>query len=1685
MSDLGELVLRITMDHGDTKSQLGQLRAEMKNLDAGFKASAAAAGGFSSGLEKAKGTAQLQAAQLEVLTRTTALLKQEYEKAGEKLKQYNTMHAESGQKLAEAKEKNQSLREEIERVKAAMEQSAAATGDNTEEYISLSVQLDELNAALKESDDALKKAEQSFNNTDKAIARQEKSVQRASTAYNQARVAQADMQTALDKTNASLKHHAAAWEDASKALEAYGKKTSETGAAQEELGEKLTKGITGVAIAAATASTTAAVKWESDFAGVKKTVDGTAEQMAGIEDGLLKMSTVIPTTAGGLSEIAANAGQLAIAADNVLSFTRTVADLSETTNMTRESAAQNFAQFANITQMPQTQFDRLGSVVVELGNNSATTESAIVDMAMNIASAGKQAGMTQAQIMGIAASLSSLGLEAAGGGTAISKAIINMQVAVETGSEDLKEFAKVAGMTTDQFAQAFKADAAGALSAFIAGLSSGNDSAIKMLTDMGITETRMRDALLRASGAGDLFTNSIDRATSAWKENTALAAEAQVRYQTTASRMTMLGNQAQIAAMQFGNDLMPVLESGMDVAQGVLDKFSSLDEATRRQIISWAGYAAAVGPAILMLGKANSAIGSISTGLSKFTGNVASAGGGLKGLLSATGGLLGPAGVAALAVAAAVGAYKWIEYASGAKAAREALEGMIATSKQWQSTQAQTVFDTGNDQLGRFGLSESDFGGADADARSWFDRLKATWTDGKKETNDIVKGYVDEFKGSSDQLREAIEQRKEVLAGLGVEDTASDKHLKQLDAYDKEVAALLKKRQNGTLTDDDQARLNEVIQARVQIQLEYVTGDGGGYDQILQGVDAEKARIEAEGGKVGVDLYADAMAAAAMGNAAYNQSLNDTYEQQHKVIAAMKAAAEQEEDEQKRKEKLGQVEEATAALNEQHQQAKTEAARKYAETLAQLVNPAMESDELGGAEEKMQSLIALLSEWQIANQNGGDTSGVLTAMQALTDGMDEGELASYLAILTQIQDAISQGGLTGEETASLFPTLDPATVLGGYQSLADFLRANAGDFEGLAGMFTEALPDEVRRVMMELNLDSAEQQWADFMDGKDAFSTTVTIDGVSGEGQTFEATDLNIEPITGKLTAITGEGQTITAYNFTINPVTGTITAITGDGKTITATGYQLNGITGTLEKVEGANQSITVTDANVSVNASVRLSPVSIAAVTAFRAANKIEMDASVRQVGLVPNAAQTFKTAFEAGLLALYDASGAPIPVTPQAVEKIKSTDLVMDADENGVLHILVVPEIGSPEAMEIAQEQYEAKPVSDLPGFLTEGSPEEKVKTINKIAESIEDLKAKGEDLEAFNAIIAPGGGILDKLNELNPEDLQRIAGELMNLMASLNGGELDEGEVEAKKAQIDEILAMVENADKYQGVGNDVSAGVAQGMTAYGWQGDAGTMGSNLVDAIRSALETHSPSALTQPVGTDVAAGVGQGMSAYSFAADAAAMAGDLKGAITGAMPNLSNEGAKIGKDFSSGVAAGIRAGKSSVINAAVEMASAAVSAAKNELQEKSPSRVGRDIGGNSTKGVALGVLDEVKTLDAATRKALLPMTSDVLDDLRGELDLRVPNVVGALRALEAPMMAPHAPGYGVAESGYAQAPGDAGGIAIDYERLADAVAARPVSLSVGKRQLASTTAVENSLAVTARQRRVAFGYGGKR
>ena len=479
------------------------------------------------------------------------------------------------------------------------------------------------------------------------------------------------------------------------AMKSFGDKTASIGQSIEKVGGSMTKGITLPIAGAVGAVTTAAVKWESAFTGVKKTNDEMVDSNGKViysyddlEKGLRDLAKELPTSHEEIANVAEAAGQLGIQTDKVVGFTKTMIDMGESTNMSADSAATSLARFANITGMSQDKFSNLGSAIVDLGNNLATTESEITEMGLRLAGAGKQIGMTEGDFVGFAAALSSVGIEAEAGGSAFSRLMVQMQLATETGVEafaplkqavaeqgvswesfvhavnwggkeltavskqmgiptselkkmykeaskasgSLEDFANVTGRTSEEFAQLFKSNPSQALIEFIQGLKDSEKhgiSAIKVLDDMGITEVRLRDSLLRAANASDVFEGAVKRGNEAFNENTALAEEAGKRYGTTESQLKILRGQLNDVAITFGGPLVAALNSAISAAKPMIEAlanmaeaFASADPKTQEFILKMAALAASAGPVLKVFGKMTSVFGKTISTMFETAGNI-------------------------------------------------------------------------------------------------------------------------------------------------------------------------------------------------------------------------------------------------------------------------------------------------------------------------------------------------------------------------------------------------------------------------------------------------------------------------------------------------------------------------------------------------------------------------------------------------------------------------------------------------------------------------------------------------------------------------------------------------------------------------------------------------------------------------------------------------------------------------------------------------------------------------------------------------------------------------------------------------------------------------------------------------------------------------------------------------------
>ena len=464
-------------------------------------------------------------------------------------------------RIADASEKIQINEKKLEELKNTK-------GDTSEEQQKLTEETERYKKELAEAEAGLEAAKRGANNWEQQL--------------NNSKVELNSLNEKIEQNNQHMSEAAQSADNCAVSIDRFGKEVTVAKESALDFGETSSAAIETLAstlVAAGVAAKVktvadalracidAAIEFEHSLAGLQRTTGVSNQDLAEMGAYIKQLSTEIPLTTSELAGIAATAGQLGIANQDVMAFTEMIAVLGTTTDASAGQAAYLLAKFMNLIEIDPADFGRLGSSIAKLGDNSATSATTIIQMSQRMEAAAAIAGFSAQEVLALSAAVSSVGLSAQAGGTAMSTLIQNIHMAVATG-DGLEGFAATANMTADEFAQAWGDNAVNALTAFNTGLKnsyqSGED-AIVILRDLGITGIQQAQMILSLAQAGDLLTDSIDMANQAWNENTLLQKNANTMYATTQSRMIMMENSVNNLQIAIGSQLTPSLDNLIDV----------------------------------------------------------------------------------------------------------------------------------------------------------------------------------------------------------------------------------------------------------------------------------------------------------------------------------------------------------------------------------------------------------------------------------------------------------------------------------------------------------------------------------------------------------------------------------------------------------------------------------------------------------------------------------------------------------------------------------------------------------------------------------------------------------------------------------------------------------------------------------------------------------------------------------------------------------------------------------------------------------------------------------------------------------------------------------------------------------------------------------------------------------------
>lgn len=581
MADAAELIVRIRGDASDLEATISSVESELSKLE---QTQSKNNNTSTKGLTAYK--KQMQDAQTTLQTSRTALTntKKAYE---DNVKSVNkNVTALKAQKTE--LDKQISLRSNEKRLlteaNKGLDKNSVSYKDNQKALNWVNTEIEAYTKQSQSISDSIRTQEAALSGSKKAYTDAQATVKKATEQY--------------EEYEKGLK--AAERADEAQNLQNTGKRWKEVGEGIDTVTKPLQYAATALA-AGGVASAKFAIDFEDNFANVKKTVDGTPEQLEKIRQEIIDMTTVginghsaIPETTAELTELAAAGGQLGITTDNIVDFTEVMAQMGSATNLVGEEGAATLARFQNVMGVGQNEIRNIGSAIVDLGNHSATTESEIAAMALRMGKYGSSVRMSAADVLGYSAALSSLGIEAQMGGSAIGRTWLSIETAVASGGEGLTKFAKYSGKSAEEFKKQWNTDSSGAFNGLLKGLQSAENLTLA-LDDLGINNTQDIQAMMALVNGYDLVTESVNRSNTAYKENTALQEEFDRKAETTASQLSVTKNNIVEAARSIGETMLPSIKDASTTVANFAKGLSQMDDEQKRAVVNTGATVIALG----------------------------------------------------------------------------------------------------------------------------------------------------------------------------------------------------------------------------------------------------------------------------------------------------------------------------------------------------------------------------------------------------------------------------------------------------------------------------------------------------------------------------------------------------------------------------------------------------------------------------------------------------------------------------------------------------------------------------------------------------------------------------------------------------------------------------------------------------------------------------------------------------------------------------------------------------------------------------------------------------------------------------------------------------------------------------------------------------------------------------------
>lgn len=298
-------------------------------------------------------------------------------------------------------------------------------------------------------------------------------------------------------------------------------------------------------------------KMDDEMTNVRKYTGQAAEEVERMNEDFKKMDTRTPRQK--LNQLAEDAGRLGITSTAAV---EEFVDGADKINVALgddlgDKAVSQIGKLAQMFGEDKTKGLRgamlaTGSAVNELAQNSSASAGYLVDFTARVAGVGKQAGFTQAQIMGLASVLDQNMQQDETAATAVQNLLAKM-------FQDSAKFAQIAGLNVKEFAKTLKEDANGALLQFLAAMRAkgGFADLAPMFEEMKMDGSRATGVLTVLADKLDDIKTAQDLASEAYSEGTSVLNEFETQNENVQAQLDKASKKFLDLSIELGQKLYP------------------------------------------------------------------------------------------------------------------------------------------------------------------------------------------------------------------------------------------------------------------------------------------------------------------------------------------------------------------------------------------------------------------------------------------------------------------------------------------------------------------------------------------------------------------------------------------------------------------------------------------------------------------------------------------------------------------------------------------------------------------------------------------------------------------------------------------------------------------------------------------------------------------------------------------------------------------------------------------------------------------------------------------------------------------------------------------------------------------------------------------------------------------------